>query len=298
MNIRNALSNAFVGGGGGGADATKLPLTGGTLTGPLTITGGTVTTSTPIFVQTQTWNGGTVAFKTNTLNVVNTASKAYSSTWADVSTSFEIQDSGVAKLALIPKGSENFSMLRIGGADGAHALLKDSGTGGIIFRRSDGIDSAVIGHLNNQIGLCVAASAFGGAVPGVIGFNGATSFLSGGNSVADAFFQRGGAAACIQMGSTSATPVNQLFIGPSGSGTNIVGGKLSIGPGKSTGNATPATLVLQGTAAGSSGTTAQTLVDVLTVVREGVVRITNIPTSSAGLSTGDIYSNAGILTIV
>jgi hypothetical protein len=133
---------------------------------------------------------------------------------------------------------------------------------------------------------------------GRIGFNSTSNVMGGGNSAADAFFQRGGAAASIQMGATSATPVNQLFTGPSGTGTNITGGKLSIGPGKSTGNATPATVVLQGTAAGSSGTTAQTLVDVLTVVRAGVVRITNIPTSSAGLSTGDIYSNAGILTIV
>jgi hypothetical protein len=30
----------------------------------------------------------------------------------------------------------------------------------------------------------------------------------------------------------------------------------------------------------------------------GVINIKNIPTSAAGLSSGDIYSNAGILTIV
>jgi hypothetical protein len=100
------------------------------------------------------------------------------------------------------------------------------------------------------------------------------------------------------MGKASATPIDQTFKGPNGSGTNIAGGDIRVAPGQSTGNATPATVVLQGTAAGSSGTTAQTLVDVLTVVREGVLRITNIPTSPAGLSTGDIYSNLGILTIV
>ena len=104
--------------------------------------------------------------------------------------------------------------------------------------------------------------------------------------------------ATLQMGKASATPIDQNFKGPNGSGTNIAGGDMRIAPGQSTGNATPATVVLQGTAAGSSGSTAQTLVDVLTVVREGVIRITNIPTSSAGLSTGDIYSNLGILTIV
>ena len=104
--------------------------------------------------------------------------------------------------------------------------------------------------------------------------------------------------ATLQMGKASATPIDQVFKGPNGSGTNIAGGDVRVGPGQSTGNSTPATVVLQGTAAGASGTTAQTLVDVLTVVRQGVVRITNIPTSSAGLSAGDIYSNAGILTIV
>lgn len=106
------------------------------------------------------------------------------------------------------------------------------------------------------------------------------------------------AADWLRIGKSSATPSAQTFSGPAGVGTNIVGGKLSIAPGQSTGNATPAVLALQGTAAGSSGTTAQTLVDVLSIIREGVIRITNIPTSSAGLSTGDVYSNAGILTIV
>jgi hypothetical protein len=132
---------------------------------------------------------------------------------------------------------------------------------------------------------------FGGAVYLEWGTTGATSsartLLSGG--LADA---------TLQMGKASATPIDQTFKGPNGSGTNIAGGDMRIAPGQSTGNATPATVVLQGTAAGSSGSTAQTLVDVLTVVREGVIRITNIPTSSAGLSTGDIYSNLGILTIV
>lgn len=131
---------------------------------------------------------------------------------------------------------------------------------------------------------------------------GATVYLEWGGSSATSsartILSGGLADATIQMGKASATPIGQKFKGPNGTGTNIAGGDIRIAPGQSTGNATPATVVIQGTAAGASGTTAQTLVDVLTVVREGVIRITNIPTSSAGLSTGDIYSNAGILTIV
>ena len=50
---------------------------------------------------------------------------------------------------------------------------------------------------------------------------------------------------------------------------------------------------------GSSGTAIGTLNTVLTIVAaRKTVNISSIPTSSAGLSSGDIYSNAGILTIV
>lgn len=82
----------------------------------------------------------------------------------------------------------------------------------------------------------------------------------------DTYLSRGGAAHVLMMGVTSASPSAQCFKGPNGSGTNIVGGKLSIAPGQSTGNATPAVLALQSTAAGSSGSTAQTLVDVFSIV--------------------------------
>ena len=34
------------------------------------------------------------------------------------------------------------------------------------------------------------------------------------------------------------------------------------------------------------------------IIKEGVINIPNIPTSSAGLSSGDVWSNAGVLTIV
>jgi hypothetical protein len=69
----------------------------------------------------------------------------------------------------------------------------------------------------------------------------------------------------LQIGHTSSSPSAQCFKGTDGSGSNIVGGKLSLAPGRSTGNATPGKLALQGTAGGSSGSTSQTLADVLTV---------------------------------
>jgi len=247
----------------------KLPLTGGTLIGPLTITGGTVVTSTPLLVQSQTWNAVGQAFKANTMAVTNTASKAYSATWADVSTLIDLACDGVTKFAVIPKGSENQAMVRIGGSDGAHVLLKDSATGGVIVRRSDSHDLVALGWMGNgTTGVTIAA----GSDQGCLGFNGTNNVMGGGNSAADAFFKRAGAAAAIQMGANSATPIDQIFKGPNGSGTNIAGGDIRIAPGQSTGNATPATVVLQGTGAGESSTTAQTLVDLLTV-GDGLVKI-------------------------
>lgn len=101
----------------------------------------------------------------------------------------------------------------------------------------------------------------------------------------DTYLVRGGVVNVLQIGQSSATPAAQCFKGPDGSGTNISGGKLSLAPGKSTGNATPAKLVLQGTVAGSSGTTAQTLADVLTV------------NNSSYITLGDATVVAGSLTI-
>jgi hypothetical protein len=279
MNLRNALSNAFVG-SGGGADATKLPLTGGTLTGPLTITGGAVTDSTPLLALTQTWNDVADTFRAITLDITDTAS-------AEFSSFFRATRGGTQFFSLCKKtawGINNMPTLE-GDGSGAGQVCFNSPHGTVILARKDAGWSWVTG---NNVAFAPSGAQLGFA---------ANSTTSAVLIAPDAFFMRA-AAASIQMGANSATPIDQTFKGPNGSGTNIAGGDIRIAPGQSAGNATPATVVLQGTAAGSSGTTAQTLVDVLTVVREGVIRITNIPTSSAGLSTGDIYSNAGILTIV
>lgn len=95
----------------------------------------------------------------------------------------------------------------------------------------------------------------------------------------------------------SGTPAAVRIAGQFGSGTNITGGDLNLGT-QGTGTGTGGRINLQTHAAGSSGTTLGTLVNVLSIISPGVIRITGIPTSSAGLSSGDVYSNAGILTIV
>lgn len=250
-----------------------LPLTGGALTGPLAINGGTVTDSTPLLTMTQTWNDVADAFHLDTANVTNTASKPYSNTWADASTLINRQIGGVTKFAVVGVGSEGYPMIRLGGTDRSQTLLK-GGTGQVIIRLSDAIDMVSMGFHSTQFGLTVADNFAGGVYKGVLGFNGSTNVMGAGNGTADAFFTRAGAAAAIQMGLNSAAPIDQLFKGPNGSGTNIVGGDLSIGSGQSTGNATPALLRLQGTTSEDSGTTAQSLVDHL-LIGAGLVEIEN-----------------------
>lgn len=77
----------------------------------------------------------------------------------------------------------------------------------------------------------------------------------------------------VTIGNAGSSPSAQCFKGPNGSGTNIVGGKLSIAPGQSTGNATPARLALLGTTQGANGSTAQTYADVLSVLNSHYIEI-------------------------
>lgn len=85
---------------------------------------------------------------------------------------------------------------------------------------------------------------------------------------------------------TSSSPANGRILGTGGSGTNIAGGTLYIGPGVSTGNAATGKVVLQGTAAGSSGTTKQTLVDVLTVTDSTTLTANDAVNLAVGTTTG------------
>ena len=118
------------------------------------------------------------------------------------------------------------------------------------------------------------------------------------NSSADLMIRRR-AAAWLGLGTAAASPIEQTLSGCDGSGTNITGGVLNISAGRGTGTGIAGVLNFRSHAAAASGSTVNASpVNVLSIIRPGVIRITGIPTSSAGLSAGDVYSNAGILTIV
>ena len=87
------------------------------------------------------------------------------------------------------------------------------------------------------------------------------------------------AAGVIELNSGTTGQWRDLLLralgGGNASGSNASGGNLTLKPGQSTGNATPATVVLQGTTVGSSGATAQTLSDVLTVTNSKTITLTD-----------------------
>jgi len=165
-----------------------------------------------------------------------------------------------------------------------------------------GISSMWFGTTNNPFASQAAFSNEGVVV------NKNTAFLFGSdtfaNSSADLYMRRA-AAASLQLGSdAAASQVSQLFTacGPRvGTDSNTTPtNTLTIAGPRCTGTGTGGDLRLSvyGTN-GVSGTAIGTLNTILTIVAaRKVVNISSIPTSSAGLSAGDVYSNAGILTIV
>lgn len=249
--------------------------------GAQTIAVGTVTASASPLTVTQTRNNAAVTFEGISLDITDTAS-ATDSRW----------------LRLTRNATDWFAIQKSAFNDPVVQMRRtgDSNSSAVYMR--GGVDQLNFGfgaHTSQErISFASNFSAIALANNWKLGFS-SSAALGGGSSQVDTFLMRGGAAATLQMGETSATPSTQTLKGPNGSGTNIAAGRVNLAPGQSTGNATPAILALQGTAAGSSGTTAQTLVDVLTVDSATKITITGgvtVYTSSTGVTFGENASAA------
>lgn len=91
-------------------------------------------------------------------------------------------------------------------------------------------------------------------------------------------------------GVTSVSPVLVDFNGTGGSGTNIVGGSISVGPGAPTGNAAGTQYSINRALMGASGSTAQTMQNAVTVCESKTLSNTSATTTS--LATVALPSNS------
>jgi len=127
---------------------------------------------------------------------------------------------------------------------------------------------------DNGTGSCTIGTAAIGSAQLVISSSSSNTFTGGisfGNNIFTPHITIvAPAARQMRFGGASASPGAYIVEGMAGSGTNIVGGELTVRPGVSTGDASPSTMRFQRTAAGSSGTTAQTFQDSFIINASGV----------------------------
>jgi len=265
------------------ADATKLPLAGGTLTGALINSTNGAASAPVVSLTGTTFTGGTATTTKPTLVVEpsGTTSTGWSTSGTLIGANAATGFAG-RLLDLQVAGSSKFSVSSAG-------AVTSSG------------DFIITGTL-----LAYSNSAYMGSFGLAISSNSLLAFGSTTNAsgACDAFLSRS-AAASLQLGASAASGwISQTLAAGGGRvGTdtnNSPTNTLTIAGSRSTGTGTGGDLRLgvYGTN-GTSGTAIGTLNTVLTVVAaRKVINIAGIPTSSAGLSSGDVYSNAGILTIV
>lgn len=225
-------------------------------------TGGSATTTKPL-VNIETAGATSTGWNTSGTMLGINAPSGFVGNYLD------IQLNGVSQFAFLNNGN-GFMKVRSGfilqpANSSSIGVIQFSSTAGV------GIDR-ITDYTNNNSFLLL--SPYGAAARMQMGVDSASAQVS-------QQFRACGA----RIGTdTDTTPTNTFTIaGPASTGTGT-GGDLILGVFGSN---------------GGSGTAIGTLNTVLTVVAaRKVLNITSIPTSSAGLSSGDIYSNAGILTIV
>lgn len=80
-------------------------------------------------------------------------------------------------------------------------------------------------------------------------------------------------------------------------GSNLSGGNVEVITGTGTGTG-GADIVFKTSTPGSSGTSDNTPTTKMTIKGSGVINMSALPTSSAGLSSGDLWNNSGVVNIV
>lgn len=265
--MRNAFSNAF-GASGGGADATKLPLAGGALTGQLIQSTNGAASTPPLLLNGTIFTGGT-----GTTNFPN----------------FLIQ----------PTGATAATGWSTGGT--AIGVNLDVMAGNFLDFRVDGVQklsvanngSIVSGGLIQAGSYLRAGNIWANATVNVLElYSNACSIWIGGD--ATAIELRRGGSYCLQLGTDAAGVSNQHLKACNRITSDGVGANLTVSPGNGRGGAGGSLLLSYYTTAGAG--VAGTLTTALTINTLGEI-IPVLPTSSAGLTTGALWNNLGIVTV-
>jgi len=105
----------------------------------------------------------------------------------------------------------------------------------------------------------------------------------------------------LQIGAGAASPTAHIVRGASaraGTDSNTAGASLTLAGGNGTGTGGGGALIFQTAPTGSSGSTANTLTTRMTIKPTGVINMSGMPTSSAGLASGDLWNDSGVVKIV
>ena len=239
-----------------------LPLSGGTLSGALAITPGTLATAG--ISLSQTWNASGTTCRGLTVAITDTAS-------ASTSTPFRVLggSGGTTELFAVDKNSYLF-------------LNADSKA--TIWRRSD-IDMLMLQGVNNPNSTGVGYNVFPGITLGKNGRFGITQDIPANGP--DVIWQRD-AAARWQAGDDHATVATNQTI-KAHDVTTGTGASLDLRGGN--GSTAGGTVTIS-----TSATTTPTVR--MTVKASGVINMSGMPTSSAGLSSGDLWNDSGTVKIV
>lgn len=251
-----------------------------------TLTAGTATTNVNALSVTQTWNNAGVTFTALKANITDTASNA-------ASMLMDLQVGGTSCVSARKDGAVTLST-------SATAPVLIPFSGGIGVNRKDSSTTLPLIALSLYSGAAVTVAS-----GGKIGFSPSATDVSGGNSLPDTFLMRNAAAAFRFGNVDAAAPVAQtLSVQNVVAGTtNTAGANFTLKLSAGTGTGNGGSFIIQGAAAGSSGTAQNTFSQIFSLSATGVttlggsvasIQAPSISTPSApAAGFGRLYFDAG-----
>lgn len=297
------MSNSFTsvfGSSGGGADATKLPLAGGTLTGQV-IQSTAGAASTAAFVMSGAPYKAGTATTNHPLFYFNQSGATAPTNWSTKGTSLGMSLPAADNypvygdaIRVLVDNVAAFSVDKMGGVYAKDAFC--FGTSG--SSRTHGLTYQSASRMNIIAGDTYVAAATASGLfcssAAYFGWTDGTSYVG----TVDALLIRGGAAATVQMGADAAGVVNQHFKACNRITSNGVGANLTLSGGNCRGTTgeggVGGSLIFATYAASGTSNTVGTLTTRLTINTLGEI-IPVLPTSAG--TTGSLWNNLGIVTV-